>query len=68
LVDPSAFSHLAGLQLADANDSTQQIDVLIGSDHYWSVMTEETIVGDSGPIAVKSKLGWLLSGPNLWCG
>jgi len=64
LVDPSAFSHLASLQLADTNDSTQQIDVLIGSDHYWSVVTGETIVGDSGPIAMNSRLGSLLSGPS----
>ena len=64
LVDPSAFSHLAGLQLADASDSTQQIDILIGSDYYWSVVTGETIVGNHGPVAVNSRLGWLLSGPS----
>ena len=64
LVDPSTFSHLARLQLADASDSTQQIDILIGSDHYWSVVTGEIIVGNRGPVAVNSRLGWLLSGPS----
>jgi len=40
------------------------LDVLIGSDYYWTVVTGETIVGDNGPIAVSSILGWLLSGPS----
>jgi len=62
LVDASIYEHLEGLQLADASDSAQRIDVLIGSDHYWSVVTGETIVGETGPVAVSSRLGWLLSG------
>ena len=33
LVDASIYNHLKGLQLADASDSAQGIDVLIGSDH-----------------------------------
>ena len=64
LVDASIYNHLEGLQLADASDSAQGIDVLIGSDHYWSLVTGETIVGDAGPVAVSSRLGWLLSGPS----
>ena len=39
------------------------MDVLIGSDFYWDFITGESIRGDSGPTAVKSKFGWLLSGP-----
>lgn len=54
LVDASINGHLEGLQLADANDSAQGIDVLIGSDHYWSVVTGEMIVGDNGSVAVGS--------------
>ena len=64
LVDSSMYSHLSGLELADTSDSAQGIDVLIGSDHYWSIVTGETIMGDSGPVAVSSRLGWLLSGPS----
>ena len=52
------------MQLADSSDSAQGINVLIGSDHYWSVVTGETIAGDTGPVAVSSRLGWLLSGPS----
>ena len=58
--------HLEGLELADdwANPRGS-IDILIGSDHYWAIVTGEVVRGDDGrgPTAVNSKLGWLLSGP-----
>jgi len=38
------------------------IDVLIGSDHYWKFVTGEIRQGEQGPVAIRSKLGWLLSG------
>ena len=47
-------------RLADTPDS---IDVLIGSDYYWQIVTGETVRGTEGPVAVSSSLGWLLSGP-----
>ena len=57
------YPHLGGLQLADDCSTTPgEIDVLIGSNFYWSVVTGDTIRGDHGPVAVNSKLGWLLSG------
>ena len=34
-----------------------QPDVLIGADHYWDLMTGETIRGDKGPVAVYTHLG-----------
>ena len=37
---------------------------LIGSDYYWSVVTGETVRGGvDGPVAVHTRLGWILSGP-----
>ena len=39
------------------------INVLIGSDFYWSIVTGQVKQGDRGPTVVGSKLGWLLSGP-----
>ena len=36
--------------------------MLIGSDHYWDIITNESIRADSGPTAVSSKFGWILSG------
>ena len=58
------YPHLEGLALADSlDDSCGDIDILIGSDYYWDLVSGETIRGDSGPTAVSSKFGWLLSGP-----
>jgi len=50
--------HLEGLQLADSlDDSYGTINILIGSDHYWDLVSDETVRGDSGPTAVSSKFG-----------
>eukprot|EP00794_Sanderia_malayensis_P003921 gene3921-4466_t len=63
-VSVDEFPHLQGLSLADSFDSSEvrKIDVLIGLDHYYDVISGEIIRGSSGPIALRSKLGWLLSG------
>jgi len=37
------------------------INFLIGADYYWQVVEDEIVEGQ-GPVAVKSKLGYLLSG------
>jgi len=57
--------HLEELGLADRNcDATDEsIDLLIGSDYYWTVVTGEIIGSDHGLAAVSSKLGWLVPGP-----
>ena len=55
--------HLQELELVDSAQSLNSIDILSSSDHYWDFVTGESIRGDFGPTAVKSKLGWLLSGP-----
>jgi len=61
LVNTQVYEHLDGLDLADGDyDSSKPIDVLIGSDYYWSIVTGDTIVGNHGPVALSSKLGWLL--------
>ena len=60
------YPHLAGLMLADypqEDNEGLQIDILIGLDYYWSFLTGGTIRGEfGGPIALESKLGWILSG------
>lgn len=54
--------HLSHLELADTGRGTQiEPDILIGSDFYWHL--GETIRGDTGPTAINTKLGWVLSGP-----
>ena len=52
--------HLEELVLADSAEGPDSIDILIGSDHYWDFVTGETIRGEFGPTAVRSKLGSLL--------
>jgi len=53
---------LCDLDLADPpGENAEVIDLLVGLDHYWDIVGEETICTDSGPIAVRSKL--VLSGP-----
>ena len=58
------FPHLDGLQFADNLDGEDQsIDMLLGADYYYKIVTGEVIKGDTGPTAEGSKLGWLLLGP-----
>ena len=59
------YKHLADLNLADFSrvGDELQIDVLIGSDHYWQLVTGQVIHGQSGPTAIDTHLGWVLSGP-----
>ena len=58
------FPILKGLDLADKGSEGSEIDMLIGADFYWHVLEGEMIrCGSGGLIALKSKLGWLLSGP-----
>ena len=58
--------HLLGLELADSPDtaSNTPIDMLIGSDYYWQLVTGSICRGTSGPVAVHTKLGWVLSSPS----
>ena len=59
------FDHLAGLELADSSyDHNQlEINILVGLDHYWKLTTGEVVFGNSGPTAIGTSIGWVLSGP-----
>ena len=50
--------------LADpcTDTSPGDIDLLIGADLYWKVVTGKTILLKNGPMAVESLFGWILSG------
>ena len=37
--------------------------MLIGSEVYWELVTGKVISGQSGPTAIHTKIGWVLSGP-----
>ena len=58
------FDHLSRLDLADSSDGETPmcIDVLVGSDYYWELVTGEVSKGASGPVAIHTRLGWVLSG------
>lgn len=64
-LDIEQYSHLEGLELADdnlLNDNTSaDVDILIGSDYYYDIVTGEILRGDEGPCAV-STFGWLICG------
>ena len=57
------YEHISGLDLADSGEATSklEIDVLIGSDQYWGLVTGR--VGSGGPTAIETLFGWVLSGP-----
>ncbi|XP_071177507.1 uncharacterized protein [Mytilus edulis] len=56
--------YLQNLRLAHAvtEDTSFEIGLLVGADQYWNIVEDDIIRGE-GPTAVKSKLGYLLSGP-----
>lgn len=56
-------AHLQNLQLADEPDSQQPITMLIGLDHYWSIVGSEMRKGaKQAPVAITSIFGWIISG------
>ena len=56
--------YLQSLKLAHpvTHNENFEISLLIGADHYWDIV-EDHIIRGNGPTAMKSKLGYLLSGP-----
>lgn len=59
---------MKNLQLADDQEGPEDIQMLIGLDNYWRVITGGTIRGKDGPVAVASKFGYILSGPVMGVG
>ena len=64
-VDVKKFAHLINLKLADTfPGEAAPVDLLVGADQYYKLVQENIRRGRRGtPIATKSRLGWLLSGP-----
>ena len=54
-----------GLKPADTVDISDkfEVDMLIGSDLCWSLVTGRVIKGKNEPTAIHTKVGWVLSGP-----
>ena len=53
------------MELADSasHDPFNDVDLLLRADYYWELATGRVKCGVDGPIAVETKLGWVLSGP-----
>ena len=57
------FEYLKDLNLADSG-TMEEIDMLIGSDFYYSLVKRKVKMGRTGePVAIKTKFGWVLNGP-----
>ena len=60
------FEHISKLELADSGKGRFEIDLLVGTDFYWSIMIREVVRGEQGePTAMGFKLGWILNGSIL---
>ena len=60
------YDHLRDLWFSDVSpkEATLEISVLVGSDYVWRFQEDEVRRGKyDEPVAVKTKLGWVLSGP-----
>lgn len=64
-VDDECQDELKGYQLADPACITEQplpIDILVGVDNYWKVITDENVRLKSGLVIMSTVYGWALSG------
>ena len=60
----SNYPFLKNLKLADEGLHKENIDLMIGTDFYWDIVDGSVKRGNGvAPVALGSKLGWLLSGP-----
>ena len=59
------YPHLHQLDLADSAEVSDNlsVDLFLGSDYYWALVTGQVRRGADGPIAIETRLGWVLSGP-----
>ena len=55
---------LKKLDLSDVTEGNDEIDLLLGSDYYWTIVEGGVQkFGPDGLTAINSKLGWILNGP-----
>ena len=63
-ISPAELSKLGPVPLSDAfeKDRSITIDLLIGLDHYWDVMTGRSLRLSPSLMAQESRFGWVVSG------
>ncbi|XP_045023522.1 uncharacterized protein LOC123467802 [Daphnia magna] len=61
----NSLPHLKKLDLAHPTIKNDifNIELLIGADFYWSIVEDEKPIRGDGPVAVRSRIGYLVSGP-----
>ena len=61
----TGYPDLNGLHLADSSsrDEGVVIEMLIGADFFWHIAAGQVLRGEHGPVAMETKLGYVLSGP-----
>ena len=60
------YPPLQGLPLADYSrgDEELEVDIMVGADYYWSVVQNNIVRGEfHDPVAIRTRLGYVLSGP-----
>ena len=63
------YDYLRDLRLADYSpgdelNADRPVDLLVGADNFWLFVEDGIIRGEgNGPVAMKTKLGWVVSGP-----
>jgi hypothetical protein len=62
--DPSVWSHLKGLQLADPRyHIPANVDILLGADIFFNILLDgRKTASPDQPIGIRSSLGWLIAG------
>ena len=60
-----SYKELESLKFSDYSqgDGDVEVDILVGLDQYWKLVTGEVVHCLNGPTAVYTRLGWVLSGP-----
>ena len=60
----SMYVHLHNLPLADCTngDTSLDVQVLIGGNQYWKFVSGKLCRGPTGPVAMETMFGWVLSG------
>lgn len=62
----SSLPEFNGLEIADKGlhcDTSLNVDILIGADHYWKLVENRSIKSSKGLVGTLTKLGYIFSGP-----
>ena len=64
-VAKQSYDHLKEIKLADSNpyNSDLEVDILISGSFYWNFICDSFVRDNSGPTALLTKVGYVLSGP-----